>query len=198
MLPLRSPCCSLPPCSARPPAISAPAAAAPRRAALYCADCGKSLRPGAQVVALRLISSTEAALIFALEPVTGAAFAYCLLGERCVLRTLCALCMLCSLCALLAAACAARGCLRAPLLGGCPGMRRTQELCCPLWLNDVECTCLECTCLFWNTHACRWGPLGWVGAGVIVASSLATQLLGGEEEGAQAPAGTGGSESKLV
>lgn len=60
------------------------------------------------MVALRLISSTEAAIIFALEPVLGAAFAYVLLGER-------------------------------------------------------------------------WGSLGWVGAGIIVVSSLAMQLYGGEE-----------------
>ena len=27
----------------------------------------------------------------------------------------------------------------------------------------------------------RWGPLGWAGAGLIVASSLVTQLYGREE-----------------
>jgi len=29
----------------------------------------------------------------------------------------------------------------------------------------------------------RWGPMGWLGAGLILTSSLATQLLGGEPEG---------------
>ena len=58
------------------------------------------------MVALSLISSSEAAVIFAMEPVLGAALAYAALGER-------------------------------------------------------------------------WGPLGWAGAAVITASSLATQLWGG-------------------
>ncbi|CAD7701511.1 unnamed protein product [Ostreobium quekettii] len=29
----------------------------------------------------------------------------------------------------------------------------------------------------------RWGPMGWLGAGLILTSSLATQLLGGEPDG---------------
>lgn len=36
----------------------------------------------AEIVALQHVSSTEAAIIYTLEPVCGAAFAYILLGER--------------------------------------------------------------------------------------------------------------------
>lgn len=62
-----------------------------------------------EVIALQDVSSTEAAIIYTLEPVFGGALAYCLLGER-------------------------------------------------------------------------WGPSGWLGAGLIVASCLAAQLLGVEKE----------------
>lgn len=36
----------------------------------------------AEIVALQHVTSTEAAIIYTLEPVFGAAFAYVLLGER--------------------------------------------------------------------------------------------------------------------
>ena len=36
----------------------------------------------AEIIALQHVSSTEAAIIYTLEPVCGAAFAYVLLGER--------------------------------------------------------------------------------------------------------------------
>ena len=62
-----------------------------------------------QVVALHDVSSTDAAIIYTMEPVLGAAFAYALLGER-------------------------------------------------------------------------WGSLGWAGAGLIVVSSLAAQILGTENQ----------------
>ena len=62
-----------------------------------------------QVVALHDVSSTDAAIIYTMEPVLGAAFAYALLGER-------------------------------------------------------------------------WGSLGWAGAGLIVVSSLAAQILGTESQ----------------
>ncbi|GAB4815630.1 hypothetical protein N2152v2_008086 [Parachlorella kessleri] len=80
-----------------------------------------------EVVALSLISSSEAAVIFAMEPVLGAALAYAALGER-------------------------------------------------------------------------WGPLGWAGAAVITASSLATQLWGGggSEEGGEEGAEGGVSDEALV
>ncbi|CAL5219032.1 g791 [Coccomyxa viridis] len=62
-----------------------------------------------EVVALHDVSSTDAAIIYTMEPVLGAAFAYALLGER-------------------------------------------------------------------------WGSLGWAGAGLIVVSSLAAQILGTENQ----------------
>ena len=61
-----------------------------------------------QVVALHDVSSTDAAIIYSMEPVLGAGLAYAILGER-------------------------------------------------------------------------WGRLGWVGAALIIASSLAAQILGTEE-----------------
>ena len=66
-----------------------------------------------QLVALKNVSSTECALIYSMEPVLGAAFAFMVLGER-------------------------------------------------------------------------WGPTGWLGAGLIVASSLTGQILGTEDEPAPA------------
>ena len=66
------------------------------------------LQPSSQVVALHDVSSTDAAIIYSMEPVLGAGLAYALLGER-------------------------------------------------------------------------WGRLGWVGAALIIASSLAAQILGTEE-----------------
>jgi len=69
----------------------------------------------AQVVALHDVSSTDAAIIYTMEPVLGAAFAYALLGER-------------------------------------------------------------------------WGNLGWAGAGLIVISSLAAQILGTENPKKELPA----------
>ena len=62
-----------------------------------------------ELIALRDVSSSDAAIIYTLEPVLGAAFAYLALGER-------------------------------------------------------------------------WGPIGWAGAGLIVASTVAAQLYGKEEE----------------
>ena len=71
-----------------------------------------------QLVALHDVSSTEAAIIYTMEPVMGALLCYFMLGER-------------------------------------------------------------------------WSAAGWVGAGLIIASSLATQILGaGEEENLR------GSDSK--
>lgn len=61
-----------------------------------------------ELVALNNVSSTDAAIIYTMEPVLGALMAYCFLGER-------------------------------------------------------------------------WGPLGWFGAALILTSSLATQLLGGDK-----------------
>ena len=58
-----------------------------------------------QLIALHDVTSTDAAIVYTLEPVLGATLAYLLLGER-------------------------------------------------------------------------WGPAGWVGAGLIVASSLTTQIFG--------------------
>lgn len=66
-----------------------------------------------QLVALKNVSSTECALIYSMEPVLGAGFAFMVLGER-------------------------------------------------------------------------WGPTGWLGAGLIVASSLTGQILGTEDEPASA------------
>ena len=68
-----------------------------------------------QVVALHDVSSTDAAIIYTMEPVLGAVFAYVLLGER-------------------------------------------------------------------------WGSLGWAGAGLIVVSSLAAQILGTENQKKELPA----------
>lgn len=62
-----------------------------------------------QLVALKDVSSTECALIYSMEPVLGAGFAFMALGER-------------------------------------------------------------------------WGPTGWLGAGLIVASSLTGQILGSEDD----------------
>lgn len=62
-----------------------------------------------QVVALHDVSSTDAAIIYTMEPVLGAGMAYVVLGER-------------------------------------------------------------------------WGKLGWLGAALIIASSLAAQIVGTEEE----------------
>lgn len=42
-------------------------------------------------------------------------------------------------------------------------------------------------------HACRWGPLGWAGAALIIASSLVMQLYG-QEQGE--PVLESGSESE--
>lgn len=61
-----------------------------------------------ELVALNNVSSTDAAIVYTMEPVLGALMAYCLLGER-------------------------------------------------------------------------WGPLGWVGASLILISSLSTQILGDRE-----------------
>ena len=68
----------------------------------------QSCFPG-QVVALHDVSSTDAAIIYTMEPVLGAGLAYVVLGER-------------------------------------------------------------------------WGSLGWLGAALIIASSLAAQIVGTEEE----------------
>ncbi|CAD7702600.1 unnamed protein product [Ostreobium quekettii] len=65
-----------------------------------------------EMVALHDVPSTDAAIIYTMEPVLGALLAYFMLGER-------------------------------------------------------------------------WGPMGWAGAGLILASSLATQLLGGEPDGSE-------------
>ena len=62
-----------------------------------------------QLVALKDVSSTECALIYSMEPVLGAGFAFMALGER-------------------------------------------------------------------------WGPTGWLGAGLIVASSLTGQIMGTDED----------------
>ncbi|GAB4815296.1 hypothetical protein N2152v2_002342 [Parachlorella kessleri] len=80
----------------------------PWQAALYTGLLTTDVCLLLELTALRDVSSSEAAIIYALEPVLGAMFAYMLLGER-------------------------------------------------------------------------WGPLGWVGAGLIIASSLVTQLYGKEE-----------------
>ena len=62
-----------------------------------------------QLVALKEVSSTECALVYSMEPVLGAGFAFLALGER-------------------------------------------------------------------------WGPTGWLGAAIIVASSLTGQILGGDPD----------------
>ena len=67
----------------------------------------------AQLVALKEVSSTECALVYSMEPVLGAGFAFLALGER-------------------------------------------------------------------------WGPTGWLGAAIIVASSLTGQILGGDPDNGSA------------
>ena len=67
-----------------------------------------------QVMALHDVSSTDAAIIYSMEPVLGAGLAYVVLGER-------------------------------------------------------------------------WGRMGWVGAALIIVSSLAAQIMGTEEEPAEKP-----------
>ena len=64
----------------------------------------------AQLVALKEVSSTECALVYSMEPVLGAGFAFLALGER-------------------------------------------------------------------------WGPTGWLGAAIIVASSLTGQIMAGDTDG---------------
>lgn len=70
-----------------------------------CLACADILHGMLQLIALHDVTSTDAAVVYTLEPVLGATLAYLLLGER-------------------------------------------------------------------------WGPAGWVGAGLIVASSLTTQIFG--------------------
>jgi drug/metabolite transporter (DMT)-like permease len=82
---------------------------------IYTSFCSTDLVLLIELIALQTVSSTEAALIYSLEPVSGAAMAYAFLGER-------------------------------------------------------------------------WGPMGWAGAAVILAASLACQLGGAFDED-----GSGGS-----
>jgi drug/metabolite transporter (DMT)-like permease len=82
----------------------------PWRSILYTGLLSTDFALWIELVALHDVSSTEAAIIYTMEPVMGALLCYCMLGER-------------------------------------------------------------------------WSAAGWVGAGLIIASSLATQILGaGEEE----------------
>lgn len=69
-----------------PPAtshIALPFMSLPSYRARLCPCCHGVFLPAVpQVIALRNVSSTEAAIVYALEPVLGAFFAYMLLGER--------------------------------------------------------------------------------------------------------------------